>query len=129
MALVLDTRFLIAYTFPPSSNDRDVLRVFLRRLLREKTVIPSIVLAEYLRVAGRRLGLDAVLLRVAQFQDLFTVYPIGAREAVEAGKLLARYNVPMADALIAAVAKALRAKIVSDDEHFRQMGFETLWYK
>ncbi|ABM80203.1 type II toxin-antitoxin system VapC family toxin [Hyperthermus butylicus] len=129
MALVLDTRFLIAYTFPPSSSDRDALRVFLRRLLREKAVIPSIVLAEYLRVAGRRLGIDAALLRATQFQDLFTVHPIGAREAVEAGKLLARYNVPVADALIAAVAKALHARIVSNDKHFELMGLETLWYK
>ena len=129
MALVIDTRFLIAYTFPPSSRDRDALRNLLHRLTREKTVIPSIVLTEYIRVAGRRLGLEAALVKVAQFQELFKTHPIGAKEAVEAGKLLTRYRVPVADALIAAVAKTLNARVVSDDEHYRLMGIKTLWYK
>ena len=126
---MLDTRFLIAYTFPPSSSDRERLRSFLHKLTRERTVIPSIVLAEYLRVAGRKLGLDAALVKLYQFQELFPVHPIGAREAIEAGKLLARYNVPVADALITAIAKTLHAKVVSDDEHFKLLGINTLWYR
>ncbi len=51
-------------------------------------------------------------------------------DAVEAGRILCRKtNIPIADALIASIAKRLRATIVTDDPHFRELGVRTIWYK
>ena len=51
-------------------------------------------------------------------------------DCFEAGRILCRHQgIPIADALIAAVAKRLRAMIVIDDPRFKELGLRTLWYK
>ena len=58
------------------------------------------------------------------------VEAIGYSDAVEAGKILCKNpRIPIANALIAAIARRLRAIVVSDDPHFREIGVATTWYK
>jgi len=58
VALVIDTRFLLAFTFPPTREDRRLLYMFFRnRVLREDTVIPSIIVTEYLKVVLGKSGI------------------------------------------------------------------------
>jgi hypothetical protein len=40
MALILDTKFLIAHTFPPSDEERRSIANFLSRISKEKLIIP-----------------------------------------------------------------------------------------
>lgn len=53
MALVLDTRFLITHTFPPTKKDRDKIRFFIAKIRREKLYMPSVVVVEYIKVTDR----------------------------------------------------------------------------
>ena len=46
------------------------------------------------------------------------------------GEMALKYrSVPLADVTIAAMAKLLDAKVVSDDPHFELMGIRTVWYE
>jgi predicted nucleic acid-binding protein len=131
LALILDTRFLIAHAFPPSREDREMLLEFQRRLAQETLLIPSIVVAEFIKVAGPRLGLAAVRTAVRNWVRAGArVTEIAWEDAERAGEYLLRMpEVPIADALIAAQAVRLSATVVSDDNHFRALGVRTTWYK
>ncbi|MDK2463437.1 MAG: PIN domain-containing protein [Candidatus Korarchaeota archaeon] len=130
MALILDTRFLIAYTFPPTERDREKLREFVVRRAGEGFVIPAVVVAEFIKVAGRRLGSEAAEVKLKVWiSSGAKVEPIDERVALEAGRMTLARGVPLADALVAAVAKSTRGIVVSDDPHFRVLGVKATWYK
>lgn len=132
MALVLDTRFLIAHTFPPSQEDRERIVRFAAKVLdRERVVIPSVVAVEYIRVAGRRVGKAAAVTRLNMWLNSGVEFtPLSREVAVAAGELSLRHpSVPMADAVIAAMALSMHARVVSDDTHYDKLGVRRLWYK
>jgi len=130
LALILDTRFLIAHTFPPTERDREKIREFVARSAREGLAIPSVVVAEFVKVAGRRLGSEAAEVRIRVWiSGGAKVEPIDERVAFEAGRMALAKDVPLADALVAAVAKSTGGVVVSDDPHFRVLGVKTTWYK
>ncbi len=132
MALVLDTRFLITYFSPPTPQDRRALSaLFKDRVLGERSVISSIAVAECIRIIGRRHGLGVAEAFLKRFEAAgVAVEPVTAADAYRAGELALRHpEVPLADALIAALALRLKAKVVSDDPHFRELGVKTVWYK
>jgi predicted nucleic acid-binding protein len=58
VALILDTRFLIAHAFPPSDEERRSVATFLSRISKERLLIPSIAIVEFIKVAGTRLGAE-----------------------------------------------------------------------
>ena len=132
MALVIDTRFLLAYTFPPTIEDKKLLFMFFQnKILREKSVIPSIVVTEYLKIAGRIVGLISSEMQVKRFERAgVKIEPILDIDGYTAGKLLLKNpSIPIADALIAAVAQRLKAKVVTDDPHYKVLEVKTIWYK
>ncbi len=132
MALILDTRFLLAHTFPPTREDRDKIAKFTAKTLqKEKIAIPSIVAVEYIKIAGRKIGKTAATTRLNAWLNYGAEYiPLTKQAAIKAGTLLlAHPNVPTADAIISAIALTLRAKIVSDDPHFDALGAPKIWYK
>jgi len=132
LALVLDTRFLIAHTFPPSREDRDRVARFAARILgRERVAMPSIVAVEYIRVAGRRIGRTAAVARLNMWLNSGAeLAPLSRETAVKAGELSLKHpNVPIADAVIAAIALSMHARVVSDDTHYEELGVKRLWYR
>ncbi len=131
MALILDTRFLVAHAFPPTAEDRGAILSFAKLLAREQLLIPAVVVAEFIKVAGLRVGADAARARVRAWLAAGAgVAEVSYEDAEEAGLLLLRHQgVPVADALIAAIARRRGARVVSDDPHFRQLGVVTVWYK
>mgnify|MGYP000073555242 CR=1 FL=1 len=132
MALVIDTRFLLAYTFPSTIEDRRLLYMFFQnKILKENTVIPSIVVTEYLKIAGRIIGSTPSEVQVKRFERVgVKIEPILDMDSYVAGKLLLKNpDVPIAEALIAAVAKRLKAKVVTNDPHYKVLGVKTIWYK
>lgn len=130
LSAVADTRLLLTLKFPPSPDVRDKVRVRLHAELRRGFVIPSIVVTEYLKIAGQRIGGEAALAHLSELETSgATVVPVDREVAVRAGRLLlAHPNVPVADALVAATAQVWRAEsVLSDDPHFRVLGMKTRW--
>lgn len=132
MALVIDTIFLLTHTFPPSIDDREKIVHFIAKVIEvEKVIIPSVVVAEYIKVAGRRIGKAAAIAKLNTWLGSGAIFiPLTKEIAMKAGELLLRYpNVPIADAIIAAIAISLHARIVSKDPHFKILGVKNIWYK
>ena len=57
MALILDTRLLIAHAFPPSDEERRSVFPPLKDIKGE-AADPSIAIIEFIKVAGTRLGAE-----------------------------------------------------------------------
>jgi len=132
MALILDTRFLLAYTFPPTLNDKKKIRNFFYRIIGEEEIfISPITIAEYLKIAGKIMGLTASEIMIRKFESIgVKVEPLISEDGIKAGELSLKYpKIPLADILIAVITLRLKGKIVSDDPHFKTMGLKTIWYK
>jgi len=132
MALVLDTRFLITYTFPPTLEDKVAIKKFFNRIIREEKVyLTPVIIAEYLKVAGKTIGIDSAEVMIKRFENAgVKVEPLISKDAIKAGQLSLKHpNIPLADILIAATTIRLKGKVVSDDPHFKILGLKTTWYK
>jgi len=131
LALILDTRFLIVHTFPPSREDREKLLEFEKKLAKETLLIPSIVVAEFIKVAGLKIGLAAARITVRNWLRAGAlVSEITWEDADKAGEYLLKMpELPIADALVAAQAARLSAAVASDDHHLRALGVKLVWYK
>jgi len=131
MALVIDTRFLLAHTLPPSEDDRRILKEFTSKLAGEELIIPSIVPIEFIKIAGSVIGKDNAKVRLKLWiKGGVKIFPIDGETAFLAGEIALQHrNIPIADVIIGAVAIQLNAEIVTDDLHFTMLGVKTLWYK
>ncbi len=131
MVIVLDTRFLIAHTFPPTKEDRDAILRFLKKRGKENFVIPTIVISEFLRVAGRRIGKETAKVRIRAWlsSSRVSTFDLDREIAEMAGELALDHQVPIADAIIASVAKKVSGIVATDDGHFRKLGVKVTWYK
>ena len=131
MSGVADTRLLLALEFPPDNDSREGVRALLRKELADRLLAPSVVLAEFIKHAGPRIGKESAELRIARLkEDGMRVVPLGEREAMAAGALLlAHRDAPMADALVASlVTSGQGGYVVSDDPHFRALGVKSKWF-
>lgn len=93
-------------------------------------LIPSVVVTEYLKIAGGRIGAESALVHLNSLESRSAeIIEIDQEIAVEAGRLLLNTpEVPLADSLIAAAMKVKRAAyVLSDDPHFKQLGVKTRW--
>ncbi len=130
MTLVADTRFLIVHTFPANEEERDRIRELMHRSLREHLVIPSVVVTEYFKTAGRKLGKQGVSTQLSVLKENGAeISPLDESTSFLAGELsLKNQKRSIGDTIIAATALAIRAShIISDDPHFRELGLKTKW--
>jgi predicted nucleic acid-binding protein len=127
---VADTRLLLTLEFPPTEDVGLKVERFVEKEIGRHLLAPSIVLTEFIKYGGSRIGDDAARtrLRVLKGKGLRTV-PITERDALTAGSLLlASPNVPIADALIASFVKNGTAEyVITDDPHFKMLGIQTRW--
>ncbi|HDI75263.1 MAG TPA: hypothetical protein ENF55_04825 [Thermoprotei archaeon] len=87
MAIVLDTRFLLTHTFPPSKDVKKLLREFTLRIFRHKVYLPLIVAVEYIKIAGKHLGLKEAENRLLSWLASGAhIVEMTYNDAVEAGK-------------------------------------------
>ena len=130
MTSVADTRLLLTLEFPPTEALGAKVERFVEKEIARQLLAPSIVLTEFIKYAGARIGEDAARtrLRVLKEKGLRTV-PLDEKNALTAGSLLlANANVPIADALIASFVKNGAAEyVVTDDLHFKTLGVKTRW--
>jgi predicted nucleic acid-binding protein len=121
---------LLTLEFPPTEALGAKVESFVEKEIARQLFAPSIVLTEFIKYAGARIGEDATRtrLRVLKEKGLRTV-PLSEKAALMAGSLLlANRNVPIADALIASFVKNGEAEcVVTDDPHFKTLGVKTKW--
>ena len=130
MTSVADTRLLLALEFPPSQEVRPKIRDFFEKEIAKRLLAPSIVLTEFIEIAGARMGEDAARTRIRLLKDRgMRTVALGEEEALVAGGLLLSHrNVPIADALIASLIKTGVAEyIITDDPHFKALDVKTKW--
>lgn len=131
MALILDTRFLIAHSFPKSESEREKIREFLSRISRESLIIPPIVIVEFIKISSSVAGLEQAKNRLRLWIGSgVEIIPIDRDIAFLAGEIAFRHrDIPMADVIIGTMAKHLKATVVTDDPHFATLNVKTTWYE
>ena len=130
MTSVADTRLLLALEFPPSQEAKLKTRDFFEKELRGRLLAPSIILTEFIEIAGARIGEEAAKTRIRLLNDRgMQTISLDEEHALTAGSLLLSHrNVPIADALIASFVKTGAAEyVVTDDTHFKELGVKTKW--
>ena len=130
MTLVADTRFLLVYSFPADQDERENIRDLMRKSLRDRLVIPAVVITEYFKTAGEKIGKQGVMNQISLLKDNgANIFAIDESTASLAGELLLKdMKRSMGDALIAATATILHAShVVSDDPHFHEFNLKTKW--
>ena len=130
MTGIADTRLLLTLEFPPKDTIAAKVEDFVEKEIARQLLAPSIVMIEFIKYAGAIIGEDAAQNRLRQLKEkgLRTV-SIDEKDALTAGSLLlAKRNVPIADALIASYVKnGIADYVVTDDAHFRALGVKTKW--
>jgi predicted nucleic acid-binding protein len=130
LTVVADTRFLLTFNFPPTNESKQKAANLMDESLRRGLLMPSIVVTEFIKLVGKRLGEEAALIFLKELTTRgATIVAIDEKIAVEAGKLaLRQWDVPIADILIGATTLVHRAEhVVSDDQHFKQIKLKTKW--
>ncbi len=128
--VIADTRFLIVHTLPSTELEREKIDELMHLHLREGLLIPTVVVVEYLKVAGRKLGKQAAILRIQKLKnDGAEFISLDEKIAFTAGELLLKEpEKPIGDVIIAATSLNAKARfLISDDPEFEQLWVKTKW--
>jgi predicted nucleic acid-binding protein len=127
---IADTRFLLTLEFPPTIEIGKTFKYLFEKELKKHLLVPSIVLTEFMEIAGTRIGKDAAKTRIRLLEEKgMRIVALDEEHALIAGDiLLSHRNIPIADALIASTLKTEAADyIITDDPHFKTIGTKTKW--
>jgi len=127
---IADTRLLFFMEVPPNPEMGRKARDFFQKELREHLLVCPVVLAEFIEIAGARIGEEAAKTRIRLLKERgLQVVPFDERHALKAGSLLlSNRNVPLADAIIASYVKMGEADyVVTDDPHYKALTVKTKW--
>jgi len=130
LTAVADAPLLLTLQFPPSKEIAERVEEAISREVVGRLLAPSIVLTEFVKIAGARIGESAALLRLNLLKERgMRVIPLGEELALVAGRLLLSHpDVPIADALIASLVKIGEAEyVITDDPHYQDMKVRTKW--
>ena len=126
---LFDTKALIAFF-----NDENGAE-FVEKMLKDvdegkvEVFISSITLTEIYYIYSRRVGREYAKERVEQIKmSNLKVIAIDDSIAVKAGEYKVK-AIPIADALIAACAHSVNAKVVTDGEHFEKVDVEVVRFR
>jgi predicted nucleic acid-binding protein len=122
---------LLTLEFPPTEEIRIKAADFVEKEIARHLLAPSIILTEFIEIAGARIGEDAAKTRIRLLRERgMRTVALDEEEALVAGSLLLSHrNVPIADALIASFVKTGVAEyVVTDDPHFKELGVRTKWF-
>ncbi len=105
-------------------------RDFFEKELRSTLLVPTVVLAEFIEIAGARIGEEAAKTRIRSLKERgLRIVPFDEPHALKTGNLLlSNKKVPLADAIIASYVKNGEADyVLSDDQHFKTLNVKTKW--
>jgi len=124
---IYDTRFFVEYFYSSNSKFLENLKEDLRSV-RER-MVSVMTIHEIYRIDLEKEGREVAKLRSETIRRDFQVIDIDYETAIISAELRAKYRMPMADSIIAAVAQINRCPIVSDDPHFQKIeNLKTRWY-
>jgi len=118
LTAVADTRLLLTLEFPPDKETKRRVEVATTHELTHRLLAPTIVLTEFMKIAGVRIGEATARLRLRLLKErgLHTL-ALSEEMALSAGSLLVKHQeIPIADALIASPVKLGDADYVVTDD-------------
>jgi len=127
---IADTRLLISLEFPANTEMGTKIRDLFVKEAIGRLLAPTIILAEFIRIAGTKIGEEAAKNRLRLLEERgMQIVPVDKKNALIAGSLLLSHrDLPIADAIIASYVKTDVAEyVVTDDPHFRTLGIKTKW--
>ena len=130
MTAIADTRLLLTLEFPPNKEVRRKVEATMTRELGNRLLAPSIVLTEFLKIAGVRIGEATARLRLRLLKERgLRTLEVTEEMALSAGSLLLKHQkIPIADALIASPVNLGEADyVVTDDQHYKVLRIRTKW--
>ena len=130
MTSVADTRLIVDLEFPSTQQMATKTREFLVKELNQQLMAPTIVLTEFIKLAGAIIGQEAAKNRISQLKERgLQIVPLDEEHALTAGSLLLSHgNIPIADAIIASYVKTGKADyVLTDDTHYKTLNVKTKW--
>jgi len=127
---IVDTRLLFFMEVPATPEMGRKARDFFQKQLREKLLLPTVVLSEFIEIAGARIGEEAAKTRIRLLKERgLQVLEFDELHALKTGNLLlSNRNIPLADAIIASYVKTGTAEyVLTDDPHFKSLSVKTRW--
>jgi len=123
---VYDTRFLIEHYY---SKDREVLRRLKEEIRKTRErYISAIVVHEVYQLTLQLEGRETAILRTNLLEKDFRIVNVDTEIAKSSAELRYKYNISMADSLIAATTLSLNATCLSDDPHLKVINeIKTKW--
>jgi predicted nucleic acid-binding protein len=122
---VYDTRFFAELYY---SKDEATLQRVREEKRRQEKFISAVVIHEVYRLTLAREGRETAALRAKLLKQDFKVVSVNDEVAEISAELRHRYQLSMADSMIAATASSLKAVCVSDDPHFKRIKeIKTTW--
>jgi predicted nucleic acid-binding protein len=112
---VFDTRFFMEGYYSP---DNVKSKKLIEKTTKER-FISSIVLHEIYKLTLKKEGRETAKLRTTLLEQDYKVVDVNANLAKLSAELRLKYNMSMADSIIAATALFLKAPCISDDPHFK----------
>jgi len=124
--IVYDTRFFIEHYY---SKDKQVLRKTTEEIRKIKQKhISTIVIHEVYQLALKREGRQTAKLRANLLEKDFKTVNVDTEIAKTSAELRHKYEIPMADSIIAATTLSLKATCLSDDPHIKTIKeIKTKW--
>jgi len=114
---VYDTRFLIEHYY---SKDMEVLRRLKEEIRKTKErYISTIVVHEVYQLTLQLEGRETAILRTNLLEKDFRIVNVDTEIAKSSAELRYKYNISMADSIIAATSLSLNATCLSDDPHLK----------
>jgi predicted nucleic acid-binding protein len=130
LTAIADTRLLFAIEFPPNPEAKQKIKDFFDKELRGHIIAPTIILAEFVEIAGARIGQESVKNKIQLLKSRgMEIIPLNEEHALMAGSiLLSNRKVPLADAIIASYVKSGGAEyVLTDDPHYKSLNTKTKW--
>ena len=127
-ASVYDTRFFLEFLYDSNNKRLGQLKQDLLNCTRR--IVSVVTIHELYRISLLKEGRQVAQLRTDTIKKDFDVITVNFNLAVQSAEIKHKYNVPMADSIIAATAYLLKCPVVSDDPHFSQIKeIPTRWIK
>ena len=130
MTGIADTRLLFSIEVPATSEMGRKARDLFEKELRDNLLVPTVVLTEFIEIAGTRIGEEAAKTRIRLLKERgMQILEFDELHALKTGSLLlSNRNIPLADAIIASYVKTGAAEyVLTDDPHFKTLGIKTRW--
>ncbi len=126
--LLFDTHAFLA--FFNREEGSETIKDYFEAIERGETegFVATITLTELAYIYARKTDAETARLRITQIQSSkLNLIPLAPEIAVEAG-LIKQQGISVADAIIAASAQSVGAVVITNDEHFTDMGVVVTGY-